>query len=165
MRNTQHPDSKPQIILTPVLFTSFLLSLFLVNAQDRARRAAAHTSPSSYLTYIFPSSWLDPEPYQNHYDSTWGHRGAAGHVEPNDAIAPRDGQLVDTSDAGGREGKKRKEKQSWHLHKKIRKIARLEVSDAFESQGRVIVMMAATLVFTVIGFWVGMRWIWRSMFG
>ena len=155
-----------KIILTPVLFTSFLLSLFLVNAQNRARRAAAHTPSSSYLTYFFPSSWLDPEPYQDHNDSTWGRRGATGHVEPNDAIGPKDGQLDGTGEAkAARDGKKKGRKESWHLNKKIRKIARLEVSDAFENQGRMIVVMAAMLIFTVIGFWVGMRWIWRSMFG
>lgn len=154
-----------KIILTPVLFTSFLLSLFLVNAQNRARRTAAHTPPSSYLTYLFPSSWLDPEPYQDHNNSTWGRRGATGHVEPNDAIAPKDAQLDRTRDAKEAKEGKKKRKESWHLNKKIRKIARLEVSDAFESQGKIIVVMVAMMVFTVIGFWVGMRWIWRSMFG
>ncbi|KAJ4988334.1 hypothetical protein SVAN01_06112 [Stagonosporopsis vannaccii] len=153
-----------RIVLTPILFTSFLLSLFLVNAQNRARRTAAHTPPSSYLTYLFPSSWLDPEPYQEHTDSTWGRRGAAGHVEPNDAIAPKDGQLDGTGESKGNEGRK-KRKQSWHLHKKIRKVARLEVGDAFESQGRVIVLMGAALVFSMIGLWVGMGWLWRALVG
>ncbi|KAF2630848.1 hypothetical protein BU25DRAFT_334793 [Macroventuria anomochaeta] len=164
-------EDKPEslltrIILTPILFTSFLLSLFLVNAQNRARRTAAHTPPSSYLTYLFPSSWLDPEPYQDHNDSTWGRRGATGHVEPNDAIAPKDGQLDGTrEEKQGKDTKEGKRKESWHLNKKIRKIARLEVGDAFESQGKVIVVMVTMMVFTVIGFWVGMRWIWRSIFG
>lgn len=161
----EQPESLlTRIILTPVLFTSFLLSLFLVNAKDRARRTAANTPPSSLLTYIFPSSWLDPEPYQDHHDSTWGRRGATGHVEPNDAIAPRDGQFDGTKEGG--EGKKKKRKrESWHLNKKIRKVARLEVSDAFEGQGRMIVVMVVTMVFSVIGFWVGMRWIWKALVG
>lgn len=155
-----------KIVLTPVLFTSFLLSLFLVNAQNRARRTAAHTPPSSYLAYLYPSSWLDPEPYQDHNDSTWGRRRATGHVEPDDAIGPKDGLFDGTGEAkAAREGKKKRGKEHWHLNKKIRKIARLEVSDAFENQGRMIVVMAAMLAFTVIGFWVGMRWTWRSMFG
>ncbi|KAJ4331150.1 hypothetical protein N0V95_009936, partial [Ascochyta clinopodiicola] len=129
---TFHEDDKPEslltrIILTPVLFTSFLFSLFLVNAQDRARRAAAHTAPPSYLTYLFPSSWLASEPYQDHHDSTWGQRGAAGHFEPNDAIGPKPGQLDGAQgDEGARTGKERKRKKSWHLNKKIRKMARLE---------------------------------------
>ncbi|KAF3005719.1 hypothetical protein E8E13_006082 [Curvularia kusanoi] len=167
-------DDEPEsllkrIILTPLLFTSFLLSLSLVNARDRARRAAAHTPPNSYLTYLFPSSWLDPEPYQDHTDSTWGWRGStAGHVEPNDAIAPKEGQLDGPSDEKRSEKKKAKGKrkrESWHLNKKIRKVARLEVSDAFEGQGRMMVLMAAALVFSVVGLWVGMRWVWRAVVG
>lgn len=43
-------------------------------------------------------------------------------------------------------------------------MTRLEIGDAFESQGKVIVVMIAMMVFMVIGFWVGMRWIWRSLF-
>ncbi|KAF3044671.1 hypothetical protein E8E12_008474 [Didymella heteroderae] len=140
---------RSKIILTPVLFTSFLLSLFFVNAQNRARRTAAHTPPSSYLTYLFPPSWFDPEPYQDQSDSTWGRRGATGHVEPNDAIAPKDGQLDGTGEAkAAKQEKKKRRKESWHLNKKIRKIARLEVSDAFENQGRMIVVMTATLANT-----------------
>ncbi|KZM23218.1 uncharacterized protein EKO05_0008335 [Ascochyta rabiei] len=164
-------EDKPEplltrIVLTPVLFTSFLFSLFLVNAQDRARRAAAHTPPSSYLAYLFPSAWLDPEPYQDHSDSTWGRRGAAGHVEPHGAVAPKPGQLDGAQgDERARTAKDGKRKRSWHLNKKIGKMARLEVSDAFDSQGKVVVVMMATMVFGVIGLWVGMRWIWRSMFG
>ncbi|KAF1360221.1 hypothetical protein EJ07DRAFT_39874, partial [Lizonia empirigonia] len=170
LSTTFEEQDKPEslltrILVTPVLFTSFLFSLFLVNAQNRARRTAAHTPPSSYLTYFFPSSWLDPEPYQDHNDSTWARRGAPGHVEPNDAISPRPGQLDSAQgDEGTRKGKQgKKKKKSWHLNKKIRKIARLEVSDAFESQGKIIVVMAAMVVFSLIGLWVSMRWIWRSM--
>jgi hypothetical protein len=96
-------------------------------------------------------------------------------VEPNDAIAPKEGQLDGAGDAKGKDGgdgqsrvgrdPAHRRKNSWHLHKKIRKIARLEVSDAFEHQGTVILLMVATLVFSLIGFWVGMRWIWRAMVG
>lgn len=162
----RHADAW-KIVLTPVLFTSFLLSLFLVNAQSRARRDAAHTTPSSYLAYFFPASWREHEPYQDHVDSTWGRRGVAGHVNPHDAIAPKGGQL---DGAGGaeqaREGakKKKKREERWHLNKKIRKVARLEISDAFDSQGTVIVAMVAIVAFAVIGFWVGVSWIRTSMF-
>lgn len=51
------------------------------------------------------------------------------------------------------------------MNKKIRKMARLEVGDAFESQWKVIVVMAIMMVFSIIGFWVGMRWVWRTVFG
>lgn len=88
-------------------------------------------------------------------------------MRPNDVIAPKDGQLDGASGVkdGKKEKKKKRGKQSWHLNKKIRKVARLEVSDAFDGQGKVIVVMAALMIFLVVGFWVGMRWIWRSVFG
>jgi hypothetical protein len=159
----ERPTESPQIILTPVLFISFLVSLFFVNAKDRARRTAAHTPPSSYLTFLFPASWLDSEPYQDHHDSTWGRRDATGHVEPDDTIAPKDGQLDGAREASKGEAGQRK--RSWHLNKKIRKMAKLEVNDAFESQGKIIMIMITMLVLSIIGFWVGMRWVWRSVFG
>lgn len=91
-------------------------------------------------------------------------------MEPHDAIGPKQGVLDGTGEAKGkdktRDGKEAgKRKKSWHLHKKIRKIARLEISDAFENQSTIILFMVATMVFSLIGFWVGMRWMWRSMFG
>ena len=137
-----------------------------MNAQDRARRRAAHASPSSYLAFLFPSSWIDPEPYQDHDDSTWGRRAASKHVEPNTAIGPKPGQLGGTTGTyKGADERKGKRQSSWHLNKKIRKMARLEVGDAFESQWKVIVVMAIMMVFSIIGFWVGMRWVWRTVFG
>lgn len=53
----------------------------------------------------------------------------------------------------------------WHLNKKIRKIARLEVSDAFEGQGRMLGIMAVGLVLSLVGFWVVVRWVWRALVG
>ncbi|KAL1793359.1 hypothetical protein ACET3X_008341 [Alternaria dauci] len=89
--NELNDDQEPllkQIILTPVLFISFLLSLFLVNYRNRVRRTEAHSPSFSLFAYFAPSSWLDPEPYQDPDDSTWGRRGTIGHVEPHDAIGP-----------------------------------------------------------------------------
>ncbi|KAF1945460.1 hypothetical protein EJ02DRAFT_44728 [Clathrospora elynae] len=141
-----------RIIFTPVLFVSFILSLFLVNYRNRARRAEAHSSQYTILKYLAPSAWLDPEPYQNPHDSTWGHRGSARHVEPHDAIGPRD-------DGQSKSGKKK----SWHLNKKIRKIAKMEVGDAFEMRGQIIVAMVAMLLVSSVVLWMGMKWLFVSL--
>jgi len=64
-------------------------------------------------------------------------------------------------------GKKKTGKGSgrWHLNKKIRKIARLEVSDAFEGQWRMLGIMAVGMALSLVGFWVVVRWAWRALVG
>jgi hypothetical protein len=126
-----------------------------VNFRNRANRTRAH-SGTSFLTYLYPSHWLDPEPYQDPDDSRWDRRGLVGHVEPNDAISPKQG--------GQDESKTRKKKKrSWHLNKKIRKVAKLEVSDAFEMRGRVIVGMVVLMAFGSLALWIGVRWLLVSL--
>ncbi|RYN40626.1 hypothetical protein AA0112_g2863 [Alternaria arborescens] len=154
--NELNDDQEPllkRIILTPVLFTSFLLSLFLVNYRNRARRTEAHSLSFSLLAYLAPSSWLDPEPYQDPDDSKWGRRGTTGHVEPHDAIGPRSDEQDDEKP------KKRKKRKSWHLHRKIRKVAKLEIGDALEMRGRMIVVMFVVLGLACAILWMGVRWI------
>jgi hypothetical protein len=72
------------------------------------------------------------------------------HVEPNDAISPKDGEQAET--------RRKREKKAWHLNKKIRKMAKLEVSDAFEMRGRFIVGMVVMMILASIAFWISMRW-------
>ncbi|KAG9196334.1 hypothetical protein G6011_01455 [Alternaria panax] len=154
--NELDDDQEPllkRIILTPVLFISFLLSLFLVNYRNRARRTEAHSPGFSPLAYLAPSSWLDPEPYQDPDDSTWDRRGTIGHVEPHNAIGSRpDGQVEEKP-------KKRKKKKSWHLNRKIRKMAKLEIGDALEMRGRMIVVMLVVLGLACATLWMGAKWL------
>jgi hypothetical protein len=72
------------------------------------------------------------------------------HVEPNDAISPKDGERAET--------KRKREKKAWHLNKKIRQVAKLEVSDAFEMRGRFITGMVVMMVLASIAIWISMRW-------
>jgi len=73
------------------------------------------------------------------------------HVEPPDALNP-----------DRRSGTEKRER-SWHLHKKIRKIAKLEISDAFEMRGRVMVAMVVTILLAVYALYYSFRWM-LSMF-
>ncbi|KAF2854655.1 hypothetical protein T440DRAFT_464794 [Plenodomus tracheiphilus IPT5] len=148
-----------KIILTPILFISFIISLFLVNHRNRARRSKAHTTYSSILSYLAPSSWLDPEPYQDPTDSTWGRQGAPGHVEPHDALGPS----KDASTEDQPSPTKKKKKTAWHLNNKIRKVAKLEISDAFEMRGRVIAMMLFMIVLGSVAMWMSTRWLVVSL--
>lgn len=148
--------TKPKILLTPLLFTSFLLSLFLVNRSDRARRHALHQHSSTrqyLLSYFSPTAWLNPEPYQDPSSSSWKTTNTSTHVEPHSALNPEKLQ---------KEAKAEKNR-SWHLNKKIRRMTKLEVHDAFEMRGRVIVGMVVTMVvWTFLLFW-GLRWVMRCL--
>lgn len=144
-RAAKHPH---QLILTPLYFTSFLISLFLVNRSDRARRASSASRTSTVFSYLWPSAWIDPEPYQDPVDTTWDRRDSAPHVEPHAAISPRQA-----------EDKGKRKRKSWHLHRNIRKVARLEISDAFEMRGRVMLGMLVVLVGLALALWWGLRWV------
>jgi hypothetical protein len=72
------------------------------------------------------------------------------HVEPNDAISPKNGEQA--------ENRRKREKKSWHLNKKIRQVAKLEVSDAFEMRGRFIAGMAVVMILASVVFWMTARW-------
>lgn len=153
--NDEQEPLLKRIVLTPIFFISFLISLFLVNYRNRARRTEAQPSSAfSLLAYLSPSNWLDPEPYQDPGDSTWGRGGTIGHVEPHDAIGPR-------QDGHGED--KTKKRTSWHLHKKIRQVAKLEIGDALEMRGRVIVVMITIMGLGCIGLWMLLKWFVVSM--
>ncbi|KAF9730677.1 hypothetical protein PMIN06_004170 [Paraphaeosphaeria minitans] len=125
-----------RIILTPFLFTSFLISLFLIDTQN----AASRTKNSNL------SNFLDPEPYQEPYDSRWDRQGSTSHVKPPDSLHPDQ-----------RSGKKKRSRRSWHLHRNIRKIAKLEISDAFEMRGRVMAAMVVVLLMALYAAWYAFR--------
>jgi hypothetical protein len=75
------------------------------------------------------------------------------HVEPHDSIGPNQGGRTE----------REKKKKSWHLNKKIRKVARLEVKDAFGMQGQVIVGMGAVMVVVSMVLWMGVKWVLASL--
>lgn len=122
----QQESPLTRILVSPLLMTSFVLSLFLVNRRDRQRRAAAHPSPSSasasLASYFSPRAWLDPEPYQDPASTAWRRRADA-----------------------------RADEKGWFLTKKHRAMTRLEVGDALEMRGSVIKGMVAAAVVLVVG--------------
>jgi hypothetical protein len=77
-------------------------------------------------------------------------------VAPHDAIGPKD-------DRQGTDAKQKQKSGSWHLNRKIRKMARLEISDAFEMRGRIIVGMIVFMVLSSVALWMGARWAFVSL--
>lgn len=52
-----------------------------------------------------------------------------------------------------------RKRRSWHLHKKIRKIAKLEINDAFEIRGRVMVAMVVAFLLLAFAALYLFRWL------
>jgi hypothetical protein len=135
--------------MTPLLFTSFLLSLFLINRSDRARRTRP---PSSLWSYISPSIWLDPEPYQDPDSTAWNSSSSA-HQEPNASLNPKG--LTSGADVG-QTGTRRRGGEKWHLNNSIRKISKIEITDAFEWQGFAAIALIVVILLAGIGLILGL---------
>jgi len=87
--------------------------------------------------------WLHPEPYQNPEDSTWGR----------DTLGPGRYASIDGS----------KKKESWHLNKNIRKIAKLEISHALEIRRCIIATMLVAMVLGSTVIWMTLKWMFASL--
>jgi hypothetical protein len=118
--------------------TSFILSLLYITRIDALRR----TSPQR-TSFLHPTTWFSPpEPYQSPNSTAWGHANANAKEF--------DRQLQYEVRGGGR----------WHLHKKIRKIAKLEIRDAFEMRRRVIVLMVTVALIICASAVYALQWLW-----
>lgn len=80
-------------------------------------------------------------------------------MEPHDAIGPW------PDEQGEERPKKKKKNKSWHLNRKIRKMAKLEIGDALEMRGRMIVVMLVMLGLTCGMLWMGVKWTVVSVSG
>lgn len=133
------------MILTPLLTVSFLLSLFFVERRQRAWRLSQHgPRGESIWSKLSPSAWLDPEPYQDHRNTAWQGQG---HVNSNDT-------LHGSVPTAGMKNEK------WFHRKKHRKIASLELGNAFETSGQMMLLIVLWLGV----FLVGMAWLGTKAF-
>lgn len=113
---------------------SFLLSLCLVNQQERAWRVSQHDNGAgSWL-----SKWFNAEPYQRDEDSTWHNS------------TPTD----DSSSIHGQHGNSplpAVDSRIYHTNKKHRKIAKLQLGDAFAMQNKVTFLLLAWALVALLG--------------
>jgi hypothetical protein len=58
-----------------------------------------------------------------------------------------------------------KKTRSWHLTHKIRKVAKLEIGDAFEMRGRIIAVMLAMMVLGAVVMWMVIKWLFIALVG
>ena len=127
-----------QLVLTPMLMVSFLLSLFYVDHQQRTWRVAQSSQGhnSSRWNLFSLRTWLDPEPYRDPTNSTWGRT--------RDFVHPAD-----------------QNSSVWSIRKKHRKTMNLEFSKAFEMRGRVTGILT---VFCLLGFLCAF-WTLKKLYG
>jgi hypothetical protein len=119
---------------------TFIVSLFLVDRQNRQWRLSQHAS-SPQPAWRAHWSYFHPEPYQDADSSAWGHSSSS---RPE---ARHSGTF-----------------QGWFARKKKGAIARLEIADALEMRGRVAVALFAWTVLGVLALSYAMRlvYIWLT---
>lgn len=106
-----------QLLLTPLTMISFLISLSLVDRQQRQWRLSQHSSAESASPWFHFTS---PEPYQHSNDGTWKHSSnvPSQNVEANTF-------------------------RGWYRQKKHRAMAKMEINDALEMRRRVLFAFVA----------------------
>lgn len=114
---------------------SFIFSLVLIDRQQRRWRLSQHSG--SEATAGWSRAWLDPEPYQASPGPGQASERAASEKESANAYS------------------------GWYTRKKKRAMARMEISDAFEMRGRVVV---ALVVWSGLVLW-GTAYVLRCMYG
>ena len=118
---------------------SFLVSLFVVDRQQRQWRLSQHSSGSDSIWFRLTHwSLANPEPYQDFTDATWKHKGSAAAQSYPETVF-----------------------NGWYTRKKHRAVAKMEITDAFEMRGRVI---AALLTWSILGV-LALAYAGRRMYG
>lgn len=128
----------------PLNMITFVLSLSIIDYRQRqwrlSQRATDHDSLWFRLTHW---SWLHPEPYQDFRDSAWKHTDKTSFQTPPNA-----------------------DFQGWYTQKKHRALTEMEVSDAFEMKGTVLVALLAWTAVAAFGMTFAAKrlygWLWST---
>lgn len=132
-----------QVVMGPLIFTSFLVSLLIVDRRDRAWRTRQHPATSLWSRF---TNWIDPEPYQDPDNTTWQKDEGDASVR-NPAVDGNPGH--------------KPQKQGWFRQKKHRKMAKYEFEDAFALRESVAAWLLGAGVL-VVG---GSTYVVKSVFG
>lgn len=119
--------------MTPLIFVTFLLSLVWVDLRYTLKRSRYHSYQGGWMP-----CWLHNIVYR---------RSPYNYVRAKDQSTPSP----------------RDEQGEWHYHSKQKKLMRMEVDDAFEMRGYVLVAMAVVSLSIAWGFWALSSWLWRSL--
>ncbi|KAN0122864.1 hypothetical protein V8E51_001190 [Hyaloscypha variabilis] len=138
-----------RLLIAPLTFISFLLSLALIDSRNHSLRTHSH-SPSR------------PAP-----TTAFGRTKALLHSmvwkpvqgSPYSYIKSPNSKSVKEGEREGKGGVKRKEDEPWHWHTKQRHMMKAEMDDAFRVRKWVVVFLLAVGVVAVFGAVGLVRWV------
>ncbi|PVH85813.1 hypothetical protein DL98DRAFT_511348 [Cadophora sp. DSE1049] len=164
-----------RLLITPITFLSFLLSLALIDSHNHRLRTKTHShspsrsQPTTLLgrlrSFLHSLVWkeVDQGPYAY---------VKSPNLDPNVGDGARERSASGSRSprrSGEREREREKEKdEPWHWHTKQRKMMRAEVEDAFKVRKWVVVFLVLAAVggvglLVMMGWW--MLGVWRSLEG
>lgn len=123
--------------MTPVIFVSFLLSLALVDFRYSVLRSEGHRNRGSRLPAWLHRIVYMPSPDQSNNGSS-GNKSTQTH-----------------NSTGGQE--------DGYYHSKQKKLAKMEMADAFEIRGAVVAFIFGMSVVMSWGVWTAGHSLWRHV--
>lgn len=143
-------NTPPKLVMTPLLFVSFLVSLALVDLRHQARRAHFHAADPARPSRL--PRWLHRLVFRRHGGLRGGPppppppgRGAAGAVGPG---------------AGGvDDGEREEKKEENYYHSKQKQLMKMQAAEAFEIRDWVLVVLAVVGLVVVWAAWKVLAWV------
>ncbi|KAK4197764.1 hypothetical protein QBC40DRAFT_284987 [Triangularia verruculosa] len=129
-----------KIIMTPIIFTTFLISLFLVDTRNSALRRHYHASDSKSRL---------PE---------WLHRILYRYKRYEYVAVDENGKPFPISNPQTPATSPGQEKEDFY-HSKQKKLMKMEVAEAFEMRNSVVVLFGVLGVVMLWGFWKLASWV------
>ncbi|KAK4180398.1 hypothetical protein QBC36DRAFT_30618 [Triangularia setosa] len=128
-----------KVIMTPIIFTSFLISLFLVDTRNSALRRHYHASDTESRM---------PE---------WLHRIVYRYKRYEYVAVDENGKPFPISNPQTPATSPKQEKEDYY-HSKQKKLMKMEVAEAFETRSSVIVLLVVLGVAVLWGTWKAASW-------
>lgn len=120
-----------KLIMTPLIFISFVVSLTLIDFRHSARRSHYHAEPGDSRM------------------PKWLHRLLYRYQRYQYVPVDSQGQPVGEKTDG-----------HWYYHSKQRKLMKMEVDEAFEVRGTVLVVLGLVSLCVLWGVWWALGWMW-----
>ncbi|KAE9381119.1 hypothetical protein N431DRAFT_476023 [Stipitochalara longipes BDJ] len=144
-----------RLLIAPLTFVSFLLSLALIDSRNHSLRTHSHSPSRPAPTTLF------------------GHVKAFIHSviwkpapgSPYSYIKSPNSKLTNGREKEGKGGVKGKEDEPWHWHTKQRHMMKAEMDDAFRVRKWVVVFLLAAGVmafFGALGFVRWVKYVWKN---